>query len=193
MYILGITPGDGFDLERWDRVLESGIDGLMIREKQMETRALLQVVRWVQERAHPMEVWVNGRLDVALVAQVAQVAWGGGLHAPETYPLIPDGLLPLSRPIHTESQFTSRLHCRQLLVGPIFAVPDKGEAWGIERLHQALNHLPEGPRILALGGIGPERVIALRHPRLDGIALIRALWDSARPSQVVKALRDAWV
>ena len=186
MYILGITPGDGFDPERWDRVLESGIDGLMIREKQMEARALLHVVRWVQDRAHPMEVWVNGRLDVALTAHC-------GLHAPEAYPLTPDGLLPLSRPIHTESQFSSRLHCRQLLVSPIFAVPDKSEAWGIERLHQALNQLPEGPRILALGGIGAERAIALRHPRLDGIALIRALWDSARPSRVVKALRDAWV
>ena len=199
MFILGITPGEGFDAARWEAVLRSGLDALMIREKQMGSRELLAAVRWAQERSSDVELWVNGRLDVALAA-------GCGLHAPERHPEVPPDLVPLSRPIHAEDQFPARQGSQQLLVAPIFAVPGKNEPWGGERLHRALNGLPVlpllpqlptgpriGPRILALGGIGEGNAGALRHPRLDGIALTRALWDSPEPSRVVEALRRAWL
>ncbi len=185
MFILAISPGRGFDKARLKAILDSGIDGLMLRERQLEARALLELVRQVQNLAPQVELWVNGRLDVALAA-------GCGLHAPEVYPEVPSDLLPLSRPVHSEDQIPSRAECRQLLLGPIYSVPEKGEPWGVERLHRVLDGIPAGPRILALGGISPTNSATLRHPRLDGIALIRALMDAPEPIRVVEAFRQSW-
>ena len=185
MFILAISPGMGFEAARWKALLASGIDGLMIREKQLEARPLLELARQVQEIAPQMELWVNGRLDVALAADF-------GLHAPEAYPEVSSDLLLLSRPIHSEDQIRARIDCRQLLLGPIYSVPEKGAPWGVERLHQVLDGIPAGPRVLALGGIAPTNSTGLRHPRLDGIALIRALMDAPDPMRVVEAFRQSW-
>ena len=185
MHILAISPGQGFQPESWKSILASGIDAFMIREKQLEARALLDLVRRVQDLGPDLELWVNGRLDVALAA-------GCGLHAPEAYPEVDGRLPPLSRPLHDEGQWPHRRGSTQLLVAPIFPSPGKGEPWGLLRLHRFLDPLGPGPRLLALGGVAPENAAALRHPRLDGVALIRPLWESADPRQTVARLRAAW-
>lgn len=186
MQILAISPGEGFEPALWRTVLSSGIDALMIREKQMEARALLDLTRWVQAQAPTLKVWVNGRLDVAL-------ATGCGLHAPESYPEIPQGLLPLSRPLHDPRAFQDRAQADQLLLSPVFASPGKGPVLEGEGLHRWLEMLPAyAGSLLALGGITPENAGALRHPRLTGVALIRALWNAPDPGRIVEKLRVAW-
>ena len=186
MYLLAISKGQGLEPTHWARVLASGVDGFMIREPQLEAGALLAAALWVQDQAPGLELWLNGRLDVAMAARF-------GCHAPESYPPVPAGLLPLSRPIHQPDQIPARSDARQLILSPIFPVPGKGEPWGPERLFDCLNTLPPtSARILALGGLTPDRLPALRHPRLDGIALIRALWDAPDPAQMVASLRTAW-
>ncbi len=186
MHLLAISPGGTFDPGRWYAVLQAGIDAFMVREKQLETRELLERVHWVRSMAPKLTVWVNGRLDVAL-------ATGCGLHAPEAYPEIPSDLVPLSRPLHDTSQLAARSGCQQWLVSPIFPVPGKGPVWGLPAFHGALDVLPAAtPRILALGGINASNLVALKHPRLAGVAMIRALWDSPEPARVVAGLREAW-
>jgi len=186
MYILGITPGEGLEPAHWKRVLDSGIDALLIREKQMETRAQRDCVAWVQDHAPELPLWVAGRLDVAL-------ACGVGLHMPEAYPEVPQGMVPLSRPLHDETQFSERLGAQQLIVSPIFPVPGKGPAWGPVRLKRALEGLPESStRILALGGTTPFNTSELRHPRLAGLAIMRTLWKGADPARTVALFRAAW-
>lgn len=184
MFILAITPGEGFDAPRWKAVLTSGVDGFLIREKDMEARALLDAARWCQATAPQVELWIGSRLDVALAA-------GCGLHAPEAYPEVPEDLVPLSRPLHDETQAPARAGVKQLLVAPIFETPGKGAPWGATRLRAFLDHTHAGPRLLALGGVTPENAAALAHPRLDGVALIRALWDEADPRRTIARLRDA--
>lgn len=184
MFILAITPDTGFDGPRWRAVLTGGVDGLLIREKGMEARALLDAARWCQDTAPEVELWVAGRLDIALAA-------GCGLHAPEAYPEAPASLVPLSRPLHDERQFESRRGCRQLLISPILASPGKGAPWGAARLHRFLDAASTGPRLLALGGINPGDMAALAHPRLDGVAAIRALWDAPDPLGMVHRLKGA--
>ena len=171
MILLAITPGLGFDRDRWSAVLRSGVDAFLIREQQLEARALLDAVRWCQDRVPQVELWVAGRLDVALAA-------GCGLHAPEVHPGVEPGLVPVSRPLHHEDQWEARRHCDQLLVSPVFASPGKGDPWGAERLHRFLDRLsPGGPRILALGGVDSLTAPALQHPRLAGLAAIRPFWE----------------
>ena len=182
MFILAITPGQGFDAARWRAVLASGVDGFLVREPGMEAKALLEAARWCRAEAPQVELWIRERLDVALAA-------GCGIHAPEGYPEIPAGLLPVSRPLHAEAQLEGRLAARQLLVSPIFETPGKGPAWGAGRLHRFLDTAPRGPRILALGGITAGNAAALRHSRLDGVALIRGLWNQKDCSSFINSLR----
>ena len=186
MHILAITPGEGVDFPRWRRVLASGIDAFMLREPGVEARELLVAARWVRETAPEVTLWVNGRLDVALASHA-------GLHAGEAHPKVPQGLLPLSQPIHDPSQLEDRSAAQQLVLSPIFPVPGKGPAWGPERLHAVLEAMPpRGSRILALGGITAGNVASLRHRRLDGVAVLRGLWAAAEPGRVVAELRQAW-
>jgi len=166
--------------------VRSGIDGFMIREPGMNAGPLLEAVRWVRELAPGLELWLNGRLDVALTG-------GCGLHAPEAYPPVPPGLLALSRPIHHPAQVADRSGAQQLILSPIFPVPGKGPAWGPGQLRAALDAMPPVPgRILALGGIDAGNAGQLRHPRLDGVALIRGLWSMPDPGLAVTRLRAAW-
>lgn len=186
MRVLAVSPNQGFQPTRWERVLTSGVDGFMLREPDLPVLDLLRAARWARACAPGVEVWVNGRLDVALAA-------GCGLHAPEAYPEVAPDLLPLSRPLHDPGQARARAGARQLVLSPIYAVPGKGPAWGPERLRQVLDGLPDGGfRALALGGITPDNAGPLRHPRLAGVALIRGLWDAADPAAAVARLRGAW-
>lgn len=184
MHLLAITPGRGFQPEAWGPVLASGVDGVLVREPDLAPRDLLAAVRWCQDRAPGLPLWVAGRLDAALAA-------GCGLHAPEAHPEVPPGLVPVSRPLHAEAQWDLRRTADQLLVSPILATPGKGAPWGSARLRAFLDRLPPGgPRLLALGGIGPDQARDLAHPRLDGVAAIRAFWEGD-PRRAVAAFREA--
>ncbi|HJU84150.1 MAG TPA: thiamine phosphate synthase [Holophagaceae bacterium] len=183
--MLGISQDQGLDAEGWRAALRSGIDAFLVREKRMEARALLDAVRFCQDAAPDLELWVAGRLDVALAA-------GCGLHAPERYPEVDEDLVRLSRPLHSEIQWAERSAASQLLVSPVFESPGKGEPWGVPRLHRFLEALPSGgPRLLALGGVDPDHAGSLRHPRLAGVAVIRALWQED-PARAVEALKASW-
>lgn len=185
MILLAVTQGLGFEPARWAPVLTSGIDALLIREKAMEAGALLAVARWCRATAPGVRIWVGGRLDVALAA-------GCGLHAPEDHPEVDPGLLPLSRPLHAETQWAARQEAEQLLVSPILPSPGKGEPWGLRRFHRFLDGLPtEGPRLLALGGVTPDGASELRHPRLAGLAALRPFWEGD-PARAVQEFRTAW-
>jgi thiamine monophosphate synthase len=147
------------------------VDAFLLREKQLPARELLEAVRWCQDTAPGVALWVTGRLDVAIAA-------GCGLHAPEDHPDVEPGLVPLSRPLHAEAQWASRNAADQLLIAPVFASPGKGAPWGVDRLHEFLDGLPlVGPRLLALGGVDPTNTPSLKHPRLAGIAAIRPFWE----------------
>ncbi len=183
MILLAITPGLGLDRGRWKTVLRSGVDAFLIREKQLSARALLEAVRWCQDAAPEVALWVAGRLDVALAA-------GCGFHAPEDHPDLESGLTPLSRPLHDEGQWLARQAADQLLISPVFASPGKGEPWGPERLKRFLDGLPPGgPRLLALGGVEPASAKSLTHPRLAGVAAIRPFWQED-PARTVALFRN---
>ena len=184
MILLAITPGTGFDAGRWKSVLRSGVDAFLIREKELPPRQLLEAARWCQDTAPEVALWVAGRLDVACAA-------GCGLHAPEAYPELTPGQVPLSRPLHAESQWPGRSATEQLLVSPVFSSPGKGAPWGPERLWRFLDSLPSGgPRLLALGGVEPANAASISHTRLGGFAAIRPFWGG-HPERAVSDFRRA--
>jgi thiamine monophosphate synthase len=86
-----------------------------------------------------------------------------------------------------------RAGAHQLILSPIFPVPGKGPAWGPGKLRAVLDAMPPvAGRVLALGGITEANAAQLKHPRLDGVALIRGLWSAPDPALAVTRLRSAW-
>ncbi|MCL1909266.1 MAG: thiamine phosphate synthase [Holophagaceae bacterium] len=188
MHILAISSGNDIEASRWEAVVNSGIDALMIREKQLDARSLLELGKRIRDIAPSLPIWINGRLDIAL-------ALGAGFHGGEEYPAItlPSSFCPLSRPLHSIEQIRERGITDQLLISPVFEVPEKKSPLGVAGLHGILEDMPpwEG-KLLALGGINPGNAAELQHRRLDGVALIRGLWDSVDPCDTVGRLRAAW-
>lgn len=179
MHLLAITPGEGFHPARWEPVLCSGVNALLIREPSLSSSEIEGAARWCLKQAPQVQVWVRG-MDVE----------GCGRHVPEHEELPPFG--EISRPLHHEAQWEARRHHAQLLISPVGDTPGKGPAWGLTRLHAFLDRLPsEGPRLLALGGMTPAMAQAVNHPRLAGIAAIRPFWMGA-PRDAVLAFREAW-
>ena len=177
-HLLAITPGLGFDPRRWEPVLASGIDALLIREPDLGRAHLEAAATWCRGE-HP---------EVALWIRSHQLP-GCGLHLPEG---MEGGGRGVSRPLHDPGQWEARSRAAQLLISPICPTPGKGEAWGVGKLHTFLEALPEGgPRLLALGGLTPTHVRAVRHPRLQGLAAIRPFWQG-EAREAVEAFREAW-
>jgi thiamine monophosphate synthase len=186
MHILAISPGLGAFGPDWRAVANSGIDALMVREKSVSARELLDLCRRVRDMAPHLTLWVADRLDGAL-------AVGAVFHASEDCPPAPPTLCPTSRPLHSISQLPQRNENDQLLISPIFAVPGKGEPIGAKGLHDILDNIPPWKgRLLALGGVTHKNAGDLKHSRLNGVALIRGIWESGDPRATVEALRQAW-
>ena len=187
MYILAISPGrDSADGPKWEAVARSGIDALMIREKHLDARSLLDLGKRVRDIAPGITLWINGRLDIAL-------ALGAGFHGGYGYPKVPPAICPVSRPLHSLAQVKGRHATDQLLISPVFDVPGKGQPIGVHGLHDILGGMPPWKgKLLALGGINAENAASLQHDRLDGVALIRGLWGSGCPRETVDRLRCVW-
>jgi thiamine-phosphate diphosphorylase len=77
-----------------------------------------------------------------------------------------------------------------LVVGPVFATTTHPGAapLGLEAFGRiAALGLPA----IAIGGVTPERVRAVREAGAWGVAAIRALWDAAEPAAAARAMLEA--
>ncbi len=85
--------GTGALLVRIERALQTGVDWIQIREKDLSARELCELVRRVVAlaRSHPTRVFVNDRADIALAAGAH------GVHLP-AHSVAPLSLRPLAPP-----------------------------------------------------------------------------------------------
>jgi thiamine-phosphate pyrophosphorylase len=167
---------------------------IQIREKGLDGGPLVALARAVLEVARPAgaPVWINDRVDVALVTGA------DGVHLPENGLSIADaqaattavgrviaqgpkaaraigGPFAIGCSRHTTADVLHAADAGAVLVqyGPVWSVPNKGEPIGLEALRIRLP-VP----LVAVGGIdGPARA---RHAALagaDAVAVIRAAWN----------------
>lgn len=188
---LGREPVD------WFRELAAaGVDGVQIREKDLDDRALLALARLARAELTPPEgtttLLVNGRLDVALAAGV------DGTHLPATgVPLTAlrrrfgPGVL-LGRSTHTleEVEQARRDGADYVTFGPVYETPSKagyGPPAGLERLRAAARlRIP----VYALGGVTLSRFGEVAAAGVAGVAAIRMFQDSVELRQAARAARE---
>jgi thiamine-phosphate pyrophosphorylase len=69
-----------------------------------------------------------------------------------------------------------------VFVSPIFDTPGKGSPRGVEALTRARAIVGDRLQVIALGGVDSRRAASCARAGADGIAVIRALFESADPA-----------
>lgn len=170
--------------------LPTGTLAVEVREKDLEARAQLALVRRVREALAPwaVPVLVNDRWDVAFAAGAE------GVHLPES------GLDPVTvRRAWSGARIGVSTHSAEALAGlrgadfatfgPVFATPSKlayGPPQGIDRLRAAVAASPVP--VFAIGGIAADTVRDLRHTGIAGIAAIRSVLSAPDPAAAARTL-----
>lgn len=184
------VPGD---LPAWIRELAaSGVDGLQIREKDLDDRALYGLARLARSLLPPGTLLlVNGRVDVALAAGA------DGAHLPaDGVPLAPlrrrfgPGVV-LGRSTHSveEVEQAFRDGADHVTFGPVYPTPSKerfGPPVGLAALARAA---AVGIPVYALGGVTLDRFEEVASAGVAGVAGIRLFQHPENLPEVVRAAR----
>ncbi len=184
----------GQDLATWLAGLAAaGVDGVQLREKDLDDRALYELTRAARERLPAAtRLVVNGRVDVALAAGAdgAHLPWDAPPMAALRRRFGPDLLLGQS--VHTPEEVAAARDdgADYVVFGPVFPTPGKAEHGtlpGLPGLAAACEH---GLPVYALGGVEPERFAAVAAAGARGAAGIRMVQQAAGlPALVALAQR----
>jgi thiamine-phosphate pyrophosphorylase len=175
--------------------IRAGVDVVQIREKDLPTRPLLELVASVAKESWKLDtrIVVNDRLDVALAGGDAGVHLGThSLPASLVRSIVPAGfLVGVSCHSLRESLAAAEAGADYILFGPIFETPSKlsyGPPLGIENLRHVASQVRVP--ILALGGITVERIRPCLDAGATGIAGIRIFQDCASIEDRIRELRS---
>jgi thiamine-phosphate pyrophosphorylase len=155
--------------------IRAGLDVVQIREKDLATRELLELVKGAVDAARgtSTRIVVNDRLDVALAAGAAGVHLGTqSLPARVVRQQVPKDFLAGVSCHSLEEALSAELAGADYVVfGPIFETPSKlayGTPLGLGKLREVTMRVKMP--VLALGGITVERVRSCLEAGATGIA-----------------------
>ena len=153
----------------------AGVDLIQVREKDLGTRDLVELVRAALEaiRGTETRLVVNDRLDVALSLGAHGVHLSvQSLPAREVRRRVPEGfLVGVSCHSLEEAQDAESARADYIVLGPIFPTTSKikyGPPLGLETLASVTKQVKVP--VLALGGVTPERVSKCLRAGVAGIA-----------------------
>ena len=162
---------DGDVLVYAARAIEAGVEMIQVREKDLDARALLELVSRIRDLAKgsSTKVLVNDRLDVALAAGIDGVHLpGNGLPPARVRPYV--RLLGVSTHTVAEAVAAEQSGADFIVFGPIFDTPGKMSA-GLEALRNVVSavRIP----VLGIGGINATNMDSVIATGAAGIAAIR--------------------
>jgi thiamine-phosphate pyrophosphorylase len=174
--------------------LRGGIGAVQLRERGLETRALLALATALRAatRAAGAALLINDRIDVALACDADGVHLPGhSFTVPEARVLLgPRRLIGISTHHPDAVAAAAAAGADFAVFGPIFATPSKaayGAPLGVDALAaaRAASPLP----LFAIGGVDATNAAAVRAAGADGIAVIRAVLAADDPLAAAAALR----
>lgn len=180
------------------RAAEAGVNRIQIREKDLAGRALLALARESVEatRGCPATVFINDRVDVALLSGASGVHLGRAGLPPEVARRIGGESLVVGASAHTleEALEAERGGADYLIFGPVFETPSKsafGPPVGVPKLEAVVRkaRIP----VYAIGGIRLENLDVLRPLPLAGVAMVSAFVRAVSVAELVREVqRPSW-
>ena len=180
------------------RAAAAGAGWIQIREKELDSRSLVELARFAiaETRENSVRVLVNDRLDVALAANAA------GVHLGEKSLPIEvvtewrrstgrlDFLVGVSCHSLESARAAERGGADYIFFGPVFATPSKaafGAPQGTERLREVCASV--GIPVLAIGGVNAENARECIAAGAAGIAAIRLFQDAGNEAELAAMLK----
>lgn len=186
--------------DRIARAAAAGVDWIQIREKDLDSRSLIELTRLAVAvtRSTPTRIFVNDRLDVALAAGAAGVHLGE-----QSLPLErvsewrrsaggPDFQVGVSCHSLESAQAAERGGANFTFFGPVYATPSKasfGPPQGLERLREVSGAV--AIPVLAIGGINAENARACLDAGAAGVAAIRLFQDARDLSEITAIIEES--
>lgn len=177
--LYGVADATFGDPEAQARLLAGeGVSPVQLRCKGWSAEAMRSLARRCLHL--PTLIVVNDH--AAIAAELGLLAHLGDL----------DGaaLGPHGRSTHTLNQVSEECHAAYIGFGPIFSTDTKQTPWpprGVDLLVEAVRRSPRP--VVAIGGIGPANLAAVRATGVAGWAAVGAIWRSPDPRAVIRSLR----
>ena len=158
-----------------------------VREKDLDGGALLALARSIVRAANGAPVWINDRVDIALLSGAA------GVHLPEVgvpiavaKQLAPTLVIGASRHSAASARDAADAGADVVQLGPLLATPGKPP------IDRAAFATKLRSKLVAVGGIiGPDEARAAIRAGADAVAVIRAAWTADDPGRAIAAIADA--
>jgi thiamine-phosphate diphosphorylase len=153
---------------------------LHLRARDMPARRLYALATALAPTATKTGAWlvINDRVDIALAANIRHVQLTSHSLSPAEVQALP-GPWYLGLSIHSPSEATTANAAlvRWLLAGHVYATPSHKGPGGGAPFIAAVAKATRLP-VIAIGGITPDAVPALRDAGAAGIAAIRGVWSA---------------
>ena len=176
-----------------DAVLAGGAKAIQLREKDLSTRALYELIERLLPIVHGRGacLLINDRVDLALALPIDGVHLSRtSLQPAETRALLgPARLIGVSCHSLEEAIGAETGGANFIVFGPLFPTPSKaayGPPVGLARLREVRRQvrLP----IMGIGGITASNTASVIAAQADGAAVISAVMTADDPSDAVSAL-----
>lgn len=190
MKYIGITPEHFLSDEGLliAALLDHGLYRLHLRKPSASRDEVEQLLRAIPDSCYNRIV-LHDHFDLAISYRLA------GVHLNRRNPVPPAATAhytpALSRSCHSIGELTDHERYSYQFLSPIFdSISKRGYSAGFtpEQLQTAAGQGIIGERVIALGGITPERIPAVREWHFGGVALLGYLWQEPTPEGVVARL-----
>ena len=189
--LVAITRPDCFSGEASliTRLFSEGLMRLHLRKPDAPRETLESLLRAIPPVFYP-RIALHDHFELAATYRLA------GVHLNRRNPEPPapaDGYTPaLSRSCHTIAELAHGEGYAYQFLSPLFdSISKQGYTAGFtpDELTEAAKRGVIGERVIALGGITPERMEAVRGWHFGGVALLGYLWQDPTPEGVVARLK----
>ena len=190
MKYIGITP-EGFLPHEGDLIaalLDHGLDRLHLRKPGASRHEVEELLHSIPDRCYNRIV-LHDHFELAVAYRLA------GVHLNRRNPMPPaavPGYTPaLSRSCHTLDELGQGEGYTYQFLSPLFdSLSKQGyrAAFTPGQLAEAAERGIINERVVALGGITPERMAAVRQWHFGGVALLGYLWQEPTPEGVIDRL-----